>query len=664
MGTTTDTKNLLPITGSGGDLPRVLSVPSGQTLMTLSRGESIHALDISPNGDSLVVGTKCGKAVTFSLLNASNGCAITFTKAAPLLSVKYVDNQRIAATCITGKLLVARPPYKVPEIFGCPGDEAVGGLVRAQGLLFGVSESGHIVSWDLETFRVERHRGVTPPWPMAWAKGEYWAQAGAVAFPGVGGRLVIFDIDRKSTSSIPAHCGDFFAMSVIEGKLWTIGACDGKALVWRATPLGVEREISAPLDVVGVAQSANLDAPLVLLFKDGSLQPYADDGDALRPHGELLTGDYRSIVGISDEEFRTLRKIEANRRIEQLSGRISETLGGGDFAELGNLLKELRDLGRPDIALAAEAEHARLTGDVISELERRLELVGALPDSPSSIPALQRHSRLLENLGQFREAEKVLLRACAINDSSVALREQLATIRRVLDRLECSVGVLNPPAPLRPEDIVLAASVLGTAIGYPIVLSQSEAFEAPDCLLDPAEFVYVFNKEQNTIRKCIASCACMHACLLSWPYAEQHRDFVMLTSPSEYALGVGFGLQFQHNHHKTVVSAFLLLLPSPPGFAGDQGDQTNRILDRLEDIRNSGSAKAWVDTVSRNAAAALHKLSNITLNSQWKGRPAPNSDFCKTEGLYDQGSAGRENCGEASGARTGSCPVVRSTDSL
>jgi len=101
--------------GAGGRTPRVdiLGDDAAQveTLLELPEGHSAYAIDVSPDGTSIAVGTKEGDLYIVSFADDSDRAQDQYVakliQGAPILSACFVDNTQVAVSDVAGRCLLS-----------------------------------------------------------------------------------------------------------------------------------------------------------------------------------------------------------------------------------------------------------------------------------------------------------------------------------------------------------------------------------------------------------------------------------------------------------------------------------------------------------------------------------------------------------------------------
>ena len=294
------------ILGVGGKRPGVgiYNIDTGliENTISLTAGESVYAVDVLPNSNSLIVGTRAGFLYLLGQEELSQQNSDfepqRFIQGASVLSVCSLDEQRVAVSDVAGRCLIWEltknsQPMPLPT-----GDGAVCALFRADdGLLAGISMAGELVVWDLMQSDIIRVLDIpTPPALSALIKPIYWRARNSWAWPGKDGVVVLYQCSQNKITTMNAHTGDVYAMAVCNDELLTIGRTDGCMKRWQANSDKPVASFKAPKGVISASIWGGQDFRMLLINDLGKAGIYSFINDKIKFIGLLHGRDYRITI--------------------------------------------------------------------------------------------------------------------------------------------------------------------------------------------------------------------------------------------------------------------------------------------------------------------------------------------------------------------------------
>jgi len=440
--------------GSGGRMPGltffdVESHCSGKVL-SLSPGQSVYAVDVSPDGGSLAVGTKDGYLYLLAGLNRvdpeSEPQPTPWLQGASVLSVRFVDDRHLVASDVAGRCLLWNLLQgSRPAVLTMPGGGIVYALLRLDDRhLAGLSTRGRMIIWDWSRRAVIREVRIPPSAPiLALIQPIFWSGANCWVWPACGGNLVRFGWPNCRCEYAEAHAGDFYGIAVVGADLFTVGRTDSCLKQWSSSlkePIETE---AVPRGLVSMAAWNGSDLGLVLTDETGRAGVYSRQAGTLVQTGWLPGTDFR-IAASPDpvaSRLRVRRNIENQAR--GLTMEIRGLYAKGHQKDADRLQGELERIGYKHIGLALQAEEARQRDDVAGELRAYTELVSLVPgDRVNLTVSLTRYAELLERVWLLEEAYALRQRlhgACASAAGSTEALARLSVYLEAMGSHECVI---------------------------------------------------------------------------------------------------------------------------------------------------------------------------------------------------------------------------------
>ncbi len=550
---------------AGGINPRVDGIGlRGETsglLFPMSPRETAYALAPSPDGSKMVIGARLGLLYVVDLpFERESTPVFILNQGAPVLSVCFAGNDRFAVSDTLGRVLLWSTTAADQMPTALHEDECpLCALTGIDGGVVGHRAGGGIMVWDLERplcpVRIDCPKPATP---LALSRGIWWEAARAVAFPGEGGVLVIYDLDRRTVRSMEAHIGGFNAAALLGDMLVTFGCADRIMNAWNPVTRGVAYQRRAPLGVISAA--AIDDNLFVLVHRDGMATTVTMTEDGVCIVERLPGSDYRTVASLAPKLLADLRKQERASEVSHLQEILDSTLDGESEAGAEEHLKRLEMLGAHSVVLAYRAQKAGLAWDLLEELRLRCELAELIPDSLASLDSLRRLARLLEVLWCLEDAKGILDRISQITSGDPARATSTERIRRQAALLREGKAILKPEKDLPLHTLIEAADIMGRPFHHTCLIRQLDPLTFNDIEICMDDFItkYESYRENNRDRLLPPVESCELALI------EGHEELVYETSvviPVQQTSESGFRLAigFHASSVGTVVTTRVLL---------------------------------------------------------------------------------------------------------
>lgn len=603
--------------GAGGNRPRVdlLDCHTGAvtTLLEAPPGESVYAMDIAPHHGSAVFGTKGGSIYIADILAASaESLTPSFRHGAPIRSICFIDANAVAYCDTSDQCLLwgganASSPFELST--GKHGE--VSCLIRCPDGLTGVTRDGKVLCWAIPPVSTPSVRqGLPPARPKALARCVYWKAANAVAYPGVGGRLVLCELAGNGISSIPAYGSDFYAMVELGDDLITIGtgdACLKRWSVGKSEPVDV---VEAPANITAAALLPGLKDRLLLVDKEGNARTFALTEGSLIEDGRLSGSDYRVTLGPSSEAVDDYREAMRSAEAERIEDELREKLQNGALEGAGLLLERLDALAPIHVSLSFRAHFASANGDLVQELRYRQELARRLPDAPGAVEELQRFIEVLLHVWQVEEACSVLERVLSISYSDENER-LLHDALRYADRLadNSCVIVLNDEAKI--SFLIECASALGKAFRGTYMINEWEQHPVQcwGTKIRPEALVEKYEANRTTRRG--DNLPSVYHQEIAWASHQELGSLeggVCFSASAQGIDGLELVLRFRDTTPETVVVPVAVFCANH-FYNEDLPEVHNQAcLQAITDILNGHTAKPWLGHVKTFVTKGLEQL--------------------------------------------------------
>ena len=405
--------NVILCTGGCAPGVHVLDVCSNEVhqFVSLKKGESVYTSDISPNGKSIVVGTKAGHLIYLEIEGQCQaGCQIErFFMAAPVLSVRFVNDFTIVAVDMAGKILLwDREDKSKTRLLGLVQEPICSLFCPGNNLLAGVSTSGKIYLWPLAGY--ERPcviQSSEPPiiyglvncidWNGFWVWSDHM------------GRIVQFNAETKEVNFFNAHSGAIYAICTYNGKLVTLGKSDGLMKFWKSGHDQPARSLELSSGAVSLSMWQQECIRCLVVNENGHACIYNLNDKGVQSIDKLEGTAYRTAIGPDPKSINSYLKEMSIRQVEQLSIEIKRKVNNGNLEGLDLLYQQLDGLGSHKITLWLGAYQAEKQKDVLKQLKRYQELYNLLESKERQSPDfLKKYVEALRCTWQLNQAIDVL----------------------------------------------------------------------------------------------------------------------------------------------------------------------------------------------------------------------------------------------------------------
>ncbi|MCK4783430.1 MAG: WD40 repeat domain-containing protein [Desulfobacteraceae bacterium] len=383
-----------------------------ETILSLDEGYSVYAIDVSPDGKTIVAGTKTGAIHWLTWQGPEQGDAGFLVEQVshgrPVVSISFVEASTIAVADTTGRCFLRQVGKDAQPKELSSGKRIIYKLFHLGSRhLAGLGINGDLLVWDwLRDDLIQVMEAPVPPKEfLALTRPVYWPAAAVWVWPGRGGLIVFYNQRSNEMNCVWSGAREVYAMVICNEQLLTIGT-DGHARHWHLGTGKPADSFKAPRGIISATSWQQDDSPMLLLINDeGKAGVYLLTDMGLELIKPLPGQDYRTAVGPDAEKLRLAVQQQKMIRVKELTAQINEKIVRQQYSELEDYYNNLDELGYRQVALALRGREARSKNDFVAELRISSELVDIIPhDHPGSKNSLVRHAELLESAWQLPEA--------------------------------------------------------------------------------------------------------------------------------------------------------------------------------------------------------------------------------------------------------------------
>jgi hypothetical protein len=381
--------------------------------------------------------------------------------------------------------------------------------------MVGLSSAGQLLFWKLPDLQLAQRLSVPAPPPIsALVRLLYWPAAQALVWPSRGGDLVLSDLDGRRIRCVPAHAGVFYAMTVVNSELVTIGKGDGLAKCWNPGTSQPRTAKTAMRDTIAAATLWDSDLRLLLVDESGDAAVCSLDGTGMLCCAHRLAGrGYRSARGADAGTADAIRQRQVAHEAESLAAQINERMQHRQTEGIDELHQRLGQLGYRHVSLALRAAEARSRKDVLADLQAYHALAAILPgDAPSGAVSLRRYAQLLELVWQL-EAARTVYRQLAERSGDVTAGEHAEELAAEVDAIANQPSVIQSKRPV--DLLVRCASAVGRAFAGRFSVHEYEPVSCGSVSVMPKQLVEECEQvRQAAALECFAIGSCERVCWL------------------------------------------------------------------------------------------------------------------------------------------------------
>ena len=604
--------------GAGGKDPRVdifntYSYES-QALTRLPKNQSAYVMDINSDKSILAIGTKGG---LIFLIDASENrkheeqiSTRQLIQGAPVLSVCWVNDSMLAASDSCGRSFLWHSRQETPL---CPLETA-GGVIcslinLSDGILAGLSSAGWLCFWQPDIGHLIRKiKAPSPPPISALVDVIYWPKEKSLAYPGSGGRLILYNLEKEKINSLDVHKEDFYALSLLEENLLTAGIEDQCLKIWPSASDRPSCELQMLEGVISMGVVESLPPQIILIKTNGTAVTYAYQGNKIQPVDQSSIGTgYRAIVTHPPEIIKAYHIQQKEKEVRQILNEIQKSIAQESPEIINRLYSRLIELGYEQISLAIQAQQALQNDDIIEGLRIYASLMDILPiNDPKSCFSMERYAKLLERMWQTPEAINIYKRILSVNPNYPFAAQQ-NNLEEIAKHLSGNQWIIEPGVDI--YHIIKAATVTGKQFNGRYMITKIANELCDRSLLSPE----IISKKYEQVRKengdkKLPPSSVDKVWWISRKGVEPIEIVTFGDGISNGIKGLQFSLQvFPGNFDTTVVPVILFDWRNTTSFESveDANMSALRTMDRITENALSNSYLATIHKVLKQALRRL-----------------------------------------------------------
>ncbi len=603
LGTDGDKPGLMVYDTGSGTFKRILSLPPQQ--------EGVYAIDVSADGQTIAAGTGTGEIYILTYQPDAGSCCYQTEKlisrvAAPITSVCFVGNRKVAASGTAGRCRLWQPGKTQPELLPTKKRVVWSLLHLDEDCLGGLCTCGRLIIWDcVEGDIIKTVEVPGPPEELSiLIKPVYWHTAGLWVWPGSAGVIVFYDRLRNEVRSISAHSTDVYAVVVCDDQLLTIGT-DGTVQRWCAgtdEPVG---SCQVPAGIVEAAVWASGQPQLLLINEEGRAGVYSWSNDRLNFVKDLPGDNYCAAHGPDMQRIESATQHQKAMHAREICTRIKEAMARREPGGLDGLHRQLVESGCEHVSLALRSEEYGINNDIVSSLQCSMKLMKLIPreDKRSSASQL-RYAGLLETVWQPKKACSIYQQLASMHPESNGYAGAMCRASRHAGIIEEGNYVIGPGIPL--VSLVKSAILLNEPFtGRYVVKTIAEPINC-NVIVSADEFIEKHEqlcKESKTLRAEQAD--------LWWISKNRTEQVTTITLGSD-------GSEFFNHFELAIKSLDTLQTVLVPVVVFNAGPKTNEVssgrhnqdmLKQLEHILADGHLlNGWLKIVYGDAMGIIRQL--------------------------------------------------------
>ncbi len=602
------------VMGAGGAQPKAnaFDVDSRQIkpLVDLEPGQSVYAIDIDFDAELVALGTRGGviKIVTgHENAEASIFKSHTLIQGAPVLSVCWAEINILAASDNVGRCLLWDTEQE--NLLGRL-EVAEGAIcsMAAQGkdILAGISSTGALHLWHKTDKRLLRViKGPSPPPIKALVEMVYWPAKEALAWPGQGGRLVLFQYQTEHLMQLNAHMGEFYAVSVQGDNLITTGMEDGTLKIWVPSRNESVREHKVNNGIISTAVAKTEYPFLFTVDKEGVARLHTIMKDKIDRISQIPGNGYRTLKAspwdLMQASYTRQRAVE----VEEIISRIRNSNEHEENEATEALHARLVSLGYPHVSLAIRAGQAVQRGRLVEGIKWRHQLMGLIPEKAGACPSMEEYAAILENTWHLPEANAVCNRIRRIepNYSFTLDTTNIETLAKTVIKNRC---IIDADIPI--EQIIGSATIIEKPFSGRYLIKELPA-ESSQIRLDPAAIQekYELIRKENGHQDLPS--AVIEKLVKVSRKGVQNNEYVTFGDGNACQFkGLQFIMQILGGDLGTVVRA-MVLFDWRELSLGEPVEAGNELAERaFSNITNDASSSTYLSAVHRAAKFAIRRV--------------------------------------------------------
>jgi len=603
--------------GAGGKNPRVdifntYSYES-QPLIRLPKNQSAYVMDINSDKGTLAIGTKGGLICLIDITeNRKLDDQISvqqLIQGAPVLSVCWVNDSILAASDIAGRCFLWRSRQETPLCSLETAEGVICSLINlSDGILAGLSSTGWLCFWQPDTGHLIRKMEAPSPPPIsALVDVIYWPKEKSLAYPGAGGRLILYNLEKEKISSLDVHKEDFYAISLLEENLLTAGLEDHRLKILPSASDRPSCEFQMFEGVISMGVVESLPPQIILIKTNGTAVIYVYQRNKIQPIDQSIGTDYRTAVTHPPGVIQAFHIQQKEKEVRQILNEIQKSISKESPEIINRLYSRLIELGYEQISLAIQAQQALQNDDIIEGLRIYASLMDILPiNDPKSCFSMERYAKLLERMWQTPEAINIYKRILSVNPNYPFAAQQ-NNLEEIAKHLSGNQWIIEPGVDI--YHIIKAATVTGKQINGRYMITKIANELCDRSLLSPE----IISKKYEQVRKengdkKLPPSSVDKVWWISRKGVEPIEIVTFGDGISNGIKGLQFSLQvFPGNFDTTVVPVILFDWRNTTSFESveDANMSALRTMDRITENALSNSYLATIHKVLKQALRRL-----------------------------------------------------------
>ena len=537
-----------------------------------------------------------------------------YYQGAPVLSACWCDDSYLAASDSAGRCLLWDTRQTNEPLLLKSSQGLIGSLVNLpNSLLAGCSTEGKILLWQIPEGNFMEASDIPLPPPLAASfQMIYWPSQKALVCPGPRGKLTLYDLENHRFSTLDAHQGDVYAISIWEEQLVTVGMEDARLKHWRNgkdRPVG---DFSAPRGTLSMAVSEYSPARLVLVNMEGNASVHI-----LTPQGlELVTrmpGKNYRVVTSRDPSY--IRSIEA-KKMEQAASKIAITIQKNmdrdPWVDLKSEYANMAQLGYSHVSLALNAEQALRQENIPHAIELYAALIPTLPaDHPNNVMSMAKYASILINAWCIPQA-KSICETILKTAPEYPISEQLKHLTRIQPIIENEFSIIEPNILLKA--IIEAATVLGSTFRGKYLFKKFQARLCQKASLTLEEIAAKYNQCRILEGESLPEAETKEVYWLSATDVTELGMVFIGQSASNGANPFKYALQVFSDDLNTTVVPAIVFDWVPDKEARSLSENNQHALDSLRKVESNDLQRTFLGAVHKTVNHALRRLITETLS--------------------------------------------------
>jgi len=416
----------------------------------------------------------------------------------PVLSICWLDNDFLAVSDKSGQCFIW--DIKKKSFFASleTRGNIICGLFYQNNILFGLSMDSRLQLWDIATQK-QLMNFIIPPLPRigALVKSIYWPANNTLVFPGTEGRLSFYNIKDKTISTIKAHEGDFYSITLYGDYITSFGMTDHLCKIWckgHDNPVLTYR--TDKMIISSVCFSGHQDK-FFLIDSEGTAYEYTLEQDGFNFVHQLPGQNYRVCISIClgvDHQFtdnvKRNKAYTIAKNIMKDNGQISDN-------EYNRYYEELTNIGFNHVRLALQADQAEKNGDLFNAIKFNIEILRIIPkDCNETCITMEKYATLLEKAWNFTEA-------CCISKKILKINSLNQCAKKIINTYHFS-GIDQDSWVIKPDislDIVFKSATVAKNICGRYLIKSLNRIICEKIILTPE----LIEKKYKEIQKKTAS---------------------------------------------------------------------------------------------------------------------------------------------------------------